>query len=50
MGIFKKLAIKQGKVNYLKYLPRTKKLIKYNLKSPIFNELKMWLRKHGDNK
>ena len=50
IGIFKKLAIKQGKVNYLKYLPRTKKLIKYNLKSPIFNELKMWLRKHGDNK
>ena len=50
IGIFKKLAIKQGKVNYLKYLPRTKKLIKYNLKSPIFNELKMWLRKHGDYK
>ena len=43
IGIFKKLAIQQGKVDYLKYLPRTKKLIKYNLKNPIFNELKMWL-------
>jgi len=37
VGIFKKLAVKQGKINYLRYLPRTKKLIKHNLKSPIFN-------------
>ena len=49
IGIFKKLAIKQGKTNYLRYLPRTKKLIKYNLKDPIFNELKMWLKIHGNN-
>ena len=49
IGIFKKLAIEQGKINYLRYLPRTKKLIKYNLKSPIFNELKMWLKTHGNN-
>ena len=49
IGIFKKLAIEQGKINYLRYLPRTKKLIKYNLKSPIFNELKMWLKIHGNN-
>ena len=48
IGIFKKLAIKQGKINYLRYLPRTKKLIKYNLKSPIFNELKIWLKVHGN--
>ena len=44
IGIFKKLATKQGKIDYLRYLPRTKKLIKYNLKNPIFNELKMWLK------
>ncbi len=49
IGIFRKLAIKQGKINYLKYLPRTKKLIKYNLKNPIFNELKMWLKINGNN-
>ena len=49
IGIFKKLAIKQGKTNYLRYLPRTKKLIKYNLRSSIFNELKMWLKINGNN-
>ena len=49
IGIFKKLANKQGKNNYLRYLPRTKKLIKYNLRNPIFNELKMWLKIHGNN-
>ena len=49
MGIFKKLAVKQGKIDYLRYLPRTKKLIKYNLKSPIFGELKIWLKTHGNN-
>tara|TARA_X000000950_G_scaffold93614_1_gene117850 strand:+ start:6504 stop:7466 length:963 start_codon:yes stop_codon:yes gene_type:complete len=49
IGIFRKLAIKQGKINYLRYLPRTKKLIKYNLKNPIFNELKMWLKINGNN-
>ena len=49
VGIFKKLAVKQGKINYLKYIPRTKKLIKYNLKSPIFNELKIWLKIYSNN-
>ena len=49
IGIFKKLAINQGKNNYLRYIPRTKKLIKYNLQSPIFNELKIWLKMHGNN-
>ena len=49
IGIFKMLAIKQGKTEYLKYLPRTKKLIKYNLKNSIFNELKIWLKINNDN-
>ena len=49
IGIFKKLAIKQGKLDYLRYLPRTKQLIKYNLKNPIFNELKMWLKINSKN-
>ena len=49
IGIFKKLAAKQGKIDYLRYLPRTKKLIKCNLKNPIFNELKMWLKENSNN-
>ena len=49
IGIFKKLASQQKKTSYLKYLPRTKKLIKYNLKSSIFDELKIWLKVHGNN-
>ena len=49
IGIFKKLAAKHGKIDYLRYLPRTKKLIKYNLKNPIFNELKMWLTINSNN-
>ena len=36
-------------IDYLRYIPRTKKLIKYNLRSPIFNELKIWLKVHGNN-
>ena len=44
LGIFQNLAIKQGKIHYLKYLPRTKNLINYNLRNPIFKELKMWLQ------
>ncbi len=49
IGIFKKLAIEDGKIDYLRYLPRTKKLIKYNLKNPIFTELKMWLKVNSNN-
>ena len=49
IGIFKKLAINQGKNDYLRYIPRTKRLIKYNLRNPIFNELKIWLKVHGNN-
>ena len=49
IGIFKKLAINQGKNDYLRYIPRTKKLIKYNLRNPIFSELKIWLKVHGNN-
>lgn len=48
IGIFKKLALKEGKSGYLKYLPRTKNLIKYNLKSPIFSDLKLWLKKYSN--
>ncbi len=49
IGIFKKLAINQENIDYLRYIPRAKKLIKYNLRSPIFNELKIWLKVHGNN-
>ena len=49
IGIFKKLAINQEKIDYLRYIPRTKKLIKHNMRSPIFNELKIWLKIHGNN-
>ena len=49
IGIFKKLAIKEGKIDYLRYLPRTKQLIKYNLKNSMFSELKMWLKINSKN-
>ncbi len=49
IGIFKKLAIKQSKTDYLRYLPRAKKLIKYNLKDAIFDELKLWLKVNSNN-
>lgn len=49
IGIFKRLSNKEGKANYLKYLPRAKKLIKQNLKNPIFNELKIWLKTYSNH-
>ena len=49
IGIFKKLAIKQGKIDYLKYLSRTNQLIKNNLKNPMFNELKIWLKANSNH-
>ena len=45
LGIFKKLSIKQKKIKYLKYLPRTKKLLKKNLSNSIFDQLNNWLKK-----
>ena len=44
LGIFKKLSIKQKKIKYLKYLPRTKKLLKKNLSNSIFDQLNNWLK------
>ena len=46
IGIFNKLAKERGKKNYLKYLPRTKILLKNNLNDTIFNELNSWLEKY----
>ncbi len=44
IGIFNRLFKEQGKANYLKYLPRTKILLRNNLKNTIFNELNNWLK------
>ena len=53
MLVFAKILAKNSlsyiMINYLRYLPRTKKLIKYNLKNPIFTELKMWLKVNSNN-
>ena len=44
IGIFNRLAIRDNKKNYLKFMPRTKILLQRNLKSPIFNELNHWIK------
>ena len=47
IGIFNKLKNKKQNKTYLKYLPRTWKLLNYNLKNPILNELKIWINNNN---
>ncbi len=46
IGIFKKLANKKGKKNYIKFIPRAIKLLENNLKNSIFDDLKYWLMRN----
>ncbi len=46
IGIFKRLDINENNKNYLRYLPRTWKLLFENLKDPIFYELKNWINQY----
>ena len=46
LGIFVRLFKRDGKPNYLKYLPYTWSLIERRLKNPIFKNLKLLFKKH----
>ena len=44
LGIFCRLAIRDKKDSYLKYLPNTVKLLRKNLQDPFFINLVNWLK------
>ena len=46
LGIFVRLAKRDNKLNYLKYLPYTWLLIERRMKNPIFNKLNILFKKH----
>ena len=46
LGIFVRLFIRDGKPNYLKYLPYTWSLIERRLKNPVFKNLNLLFKKH----
>ena len=46
LGIFVRLFKRDGKPNYLKYLPNTWSLIERRLKNPIFKKLNLLFKKH----
>ena len=46
LGIFVRLLKRDGKSNYIKYLPRTWKLLEVRLKNSIFNGLKKVINKN----
>ena len=46
LGIFVRLFKRDGKPNYLKYLPYTWSLIERRLKNPVFKNLNLLLNKH----
>ena len=46
LGIFVRLFKRDGKPNYLKYLPYTWSLIERRLKNPIFKNLNLLFKKH----
>jgi aminoglycoside/choline kinase family phosphotransferase len=49
IGIFNRLAVDQNKFHYLRYIPRTERLLNKNLKNPVFNKLNKWLKKTSNN-
>ena len=46
LGIFVRLFKRDGKPDYLKYLPYTWYLIEKRLKNPVFNNLNLIIKKH----
>ena len=46
LGIFVRLSKRDGKPNYLKYLPYTWSLIERRLKNPVFKNLNLLFKKH----
>ena len=49
IGIFKRLTLQENKKAYIKFLPRTFKLLFENLQDPIFSDLKEWIEKYREN-
>ena len=49
IGIFKRLNVNENNSTYMKFLPRTWRLLFDNLKDPIFRDLKVWLNKYSRN-
>jgi len=46
IGIFKRLNLQENNKAYMKFLPRTFKLLFENLQDPIFSDLKDWMGKY----
>lgn len=46
IGIFKRLNFQENNKTYMKFLPRTFKLLFENLQDPIFSDLKEWIEKY----
>ena len=46
IGIFKRLNLRDNNKAYMKFLPRTFKLLFENLQDPIFSDLKDWIGKY----
>jgi aminoglycoside/choline kinase family phosphotransferase len=46
LGIFVRLLKRDGKSNYLKYLPRTWNLLEKRLKNPVFKNFNLVLKKY----
>ena len=46
LGIFVRLFKRDGKSDYLKYLPRTWKLLEMRMKNIVFNDLKIIIKKY----
>ena len=46
IGIFKRLYLQENNKTYMKFLPRTFKLLLENLQDPILSDLKDWMGKY----
>jgi len=49
IGIFSRLAVRDGKFSYLNFLPRVWKHLEHDVKHPLLAPLKQWLDKHVPN-
>ena len=46
IGIFSRLAVRDGKVHYLKFLPRVWDHLQHDLQHPLLAQLKLWMDKN----
>ena len=46
IGIFARLAVRDGKTHYLEYLPRVWKHLEHDLEHPVLEPLSAWLDEH----